>query len=264
MTTSTCLTSSSEVLTADLGPGVWAAFTTRAGGRSSAPYDTFNLGAAVGDDPVAVEANRQLLSDRAGAPVVFLTQVHACDVVLDPRPGQPVGEESVADAVVLTDPCAAAAVLVADCLPVLLAGVNDRGVPGAVAAVHAGRRGVLAGIVGQAVARMRGAGFEVRRAAVGPAICGRCYEVPEQMQRECLDLLPSLAARTWQGSPALDLRAGVQTQLRAAGVTEVDDHAVCTREDPRFYSYRRDGQTGRFAGVVRLERHAEALGAGGP
>ncbi|WP_159621872.1 polyphenol oxidase family protein [Ruania rhizosphaerae] len=251
------------MLTADLGPGVWAGFTTRAGGRSSAPYDTFNLGAAVGDEPATVAANRRMLSDRAGAPVVFLNQVHACDVLFDPQPGRPVGEEPAADAVVLTDPCAAAAVLVADCLPVLLAGVDHRGVPGAVAAVHAGRRGVLAGIVGQAIAQMREAGFEVRRAAVGPAICGRCYEVPEQMQRECVAMLPSLAAHTWHGTPALDLRAGVRAQLDAAGVTEVDDHAVCTREDPRLYSYRRDGRTGRFAGVVRLERHAESLGAGG-
>ncbi|UFU04236.1 polyphenol oxidase family protein [Ruania suaedae] len=250
------------MLTADLGPGVLGGFITRAGGVSRAPYDSLNLGGHVGDDPVLVGANRRALSDRIGAPTVFLDQRHSADVAVDPAPG----EEPVADALVLTGAGAAAAVLVADCVPVLLVGLDARGRPGAVAAVHAGRRGLLGGVVTRAIEAVAATGHVVRRAAIGPAICGRCYEVPDQLQQESLALLPELEARTSWGTPALDLPAGARAQVESAGVEHVDVHAACTREDARWYSYRREGTTGRFAGVIRLdrpdrERHADALGA---
>lgn len=236
------------MLTADLGPGTWAAFTTRAGGLSEDPYDSLNLGAGVGDDPAVVAQNRGRLAQAADAPVAFLRQVHGADVFhWDAQAVPALGEEPVADVVVSTTPGTAVAVLVADCVPVLLAG------PGGVAAVHAGRKGLLAGAVPAAVAALAEAEVQVTHAAIGPAICGHCYEVPEGLRSEATAELPELWSRTSWGTPALDLPAGVQVQLRAAGVAHVDQHPVCTLEDDRFFSYRRSGVCGRFAGVIRLD-----------
>ncbi|MBX9246525.1 polyphenol oxidase family protein, partial [Actinotalea ferrariae] len=127
---------------------------------------------------------------------------------------------------------------------------------------HAGRRGLAAGVVVAALERMasRGSAPERVRAAVGPAVCGRCYEVPEDLRHEVDDVVPGTASTTSWGTPALDLRAGVRSQLRAAGVTAVVDLGACTLEDPRFFSHRATSATGsgrtrpagRFAGVVRV------------
>ncbi|UFU05117.1 polyphenol oxidase family protein [Ruania halotolerans] len=233
-------------MTADLGPGALGLFTTRFGGRSAAPYSEMNLAAGVGDRRDDVAHNRDVVAAELGAPVVYLRQVHSAQVLLDVRGVSAPGEEPTADAVVLTTAEVGAAVLVADCIPVLLASRS-----GAVAAVHAGRRGLLAGIVPATTAAMAGAGHGVTHAAIGPGICGTCYEVPAQLREQACDQEPALASWTTWGTPALDLRAGVRAQLAAAGVRHVHEHAICTREDRRFYSYRRDGVTGRFAGVVR-------------
>ena len=235
------------MLHADLGPGAWAAFTTRAGGLSEEPYASLNLGAGVGDDPAAVARNRGRLARAADAPVAFVRQVHGAEVFhWDAQAVPPLGEEPVADAVLSTTPGTAVAVLVADCVPVLLAG------PGGVAAVHAGRKGVLAGVVPTAVAALGDAGVRVSHAAIGPSICGRCYEVPESLRVEAAAALPALWSTTSWGTPALDLPAGVRAQLHAAGIAQVDEHPVCTWEDERFFSYRRSGVCGRSAGVARL------------
>ncbi|WP_147916591.1 polyphenol oxidase family protein [Ruania zhangjianzhongii] len=235
------------MLTADLGPGTWATFTTRAGGLSEDPYASLNLGAGVGDDPAAVARNRGRLAQAADAPVAFIRQVHGSEVFhWDAQAVPPLGEEPVADVVVSTTPGTAVAVLVADCVPVLLAG------PGGVAAVHAGRKGVLADVVPTAVAALAEAEVPVTHAAIGPAICGRCYEVPDQLRSQAADQLPELWSTTSWGTPALDLAAGVRAQLGDAGITQIDHHPVCTLEDERFFSYRRSGVCGRFAGVARL------------
>ena len=235
------------MLTADLGPNAWAAFTTRAGGVSEGAYASLNLGAGVGDDPEAVARNRGLLARAADAPVAFVRQVHGADVFhWDAQAVPPLGEEPVADVVLTTTPGTAVAVLVADCVPVLLAG------PGGVAAVHAGRKGVLAGVVPAAVAALAEEGVRVTRASIGPAICGRCYEVPGDLRAEASAVLPELHATTSWGTPALDLPAGVRAQLHGAGITRVDHQARCTMEDEQFFSYRRSGVCGRFGGVVRL------------
>ena len=235
------------MLTTDLGPGAWAAFTTRAGGVSEGPYTSLNLGAGVGDDPEAVARNRGRLARAADAPVAFVRQVHGADVFhWDAQAVPPLGEEPVADVVLTTTPGTAVGVLVADCVPVLLAG------PGGVAAVHAGRKGVLAGAVPAAVAALADEGVHVTRAAIGPAICGRCYEVPGDLRAEASAALPELYATTSWGTPALDLPAGVRAQLRAAGITQVQHQARCTMEDEDLFSYRRSGVCGRFAGVIRL------------
>lgn len=235
------------MLTADLGPGTWAAFTTRAGGVSEGEYSSLNLGAGVGDDPAAVAGNRGRLARAAGAPVVFVRQVHGAEVFhAGAQPLAPLGEEPVADVVLTTTPGTAVAVLVADCVPVLLAG------PGGVAAVHAGRKGVLAGAVPAAVGALADMGVQVTHAAIGPAICGRCYEVPAELRAGACGQLPQLWATTSWGTPALDLRAGIGAQLHELGIQSVAQHRACTLEDDRFFSYRRTGVCGRFAGVVRL------------
>lgn len=238
----------------DLGPGVVAGFTDRHGGVSAPPYDTLNLGAHVGDDPGAVRTNRGLLAGRLGARVAFADQVHGrCVVdvagahVLPVDALEPVG---TADALVTDATDVALGVLVADCVPVLLADPSAR----VVAAVHAGRRGLLDGVVQAALAALVARGAEVSRvrAAIGPAVAGSSYEVPAALRDELAAVVPETAATTDRGTPALDLRAGVEVLLRRAGVRHVSRSSRDTRVDGDLFSYRRAHATGRFAGVVRL------------
>jgi len=208
-------------------------------------YASANLSGAVGDDPAAVATNRARLDRWAGRPVVIHRQVHGTTVA---AAAGPVIE---ADAVV-GGPGDAVAVLVADCLPVLVADP----VAGVVAAVHAGRRGLAAGVLQAAVGALvaRGADPAGMIAVVGPGICGRCYEVPAQLRAEVADLVPDTAATTRAGTPALDLPAGAVAVLRSEGVDSVRALRICTAEDARLFSHRGDGgaraATGRFAGAV--------------
>lgn len=206
----------------------------------------FNLADHVGDDPTRVAAHRARLTAELGADdVVFMTQRHTNFVV---RVEVPItGEAPICDAIVTTRPGLALAVQVADCVPVLLADPVAR----VVAAVHAGRAGFVGGIVPAAVASMRELGAETITGTVGPSICARCYEVPEEL-RDLAEAVESVsAAVSWTGTPAIDVAAGVVAQLRRA---EVDVRWLpgCTRERDDLYSYRRDGRTGRFAGIVML------------
>lgn len=151
-----------------------------------------------------------------------------------------------ADGLVTDLPGIALLVRVADCLPVLLAD-PARGVVGA---AHAGRNGLVLGVVPATVARMRDLGAEELVAWVGPHICGRCYEVPEDMRAEVAAAVPEAHAETSWGTPAVDVGAGVRAQLAAAGV-EVVDAARCTREEQDLWSHRRDGAAaGRLGGLV--------------
>jgi YfiH family protein len=151
-----------------------------------------------------------------------------------------------ADGLVTDVPGVALLVRVADCVPVLLAD-PERAVVGA---AHAGRNGLVAGVVPATLARMRALGAERVVAWVGPSICGRCYEVPVELQREVVASVPEAAAETAWGTPAVDVGAGVVAQLRAEGV-EVVDASRCTREDEELWSYRRDGAAaGRLGGLV--------------
>ena len=238
------------VVEVDLGAGVRAGFSTRGGGVSRPPYDALNLGYAVGDDPSAVDRNRAGLERWAGAAVAYATQVHGARVVVLSHPPA-AGSTSVgeADALVSVSPQVAVAVLVADCVPVLLADPEA----GVVAAVHAGRRGLVAGVVEAAVAAMVEQGAAVRRvrAAIGPAIAGQSYEVPAALQDEVASVIPQTRATTSWGTPALDLPAGVAAVLDAAGVEHVTHLARDTWTDPALFSFRRSQRTGRFAGVVR-------------
>ena len=244
-----------DVLPADLGPGVRAGFTGRSGGVSTGPYRGLNLGGRVGDDPAAVARNRERLQAWAGVPVRFVRQVHGTGVVVvDLDAGQDEDEdgepEIEADAVVVPGSGQAAGVLVADCLPVLLADPAA----GVVAAAHAGRRGLVAGVLRSVVGAMSGAGArpERIRAVIGPAAGPCCYEVPEAMRAEVSAELPAAWSSTTWGTPSLDLRAGAVQALEGLGVTGVLLAGGCTIEDGTRYSYRRSATTGRFAGVVRL------------
>jgi polyphenol oxidase len=231
----------------ELAPGVGAAFTTRAGGVSTGPYASLNLGDHVGDEPAAVAENRRLLSDALGRPVRWLDQVHGCDVHdVDAAPTGAPDDRVVADAALTSAAATALGVLVADCVPVLLASVDGS----AVAVAHAGRRGAAAGVVDAAVAALRArAGHDVR-AALGPAVCGRCYEVPPKLRDEVDSALPGSAATSGRSLPSLDLRAGLRRRLHDLDVAVVDAPDACTVESADHFSFRRDGTTGRTAGVV--------------
>src|SRR4051812_15385517 len=225
--------------------------TDRRGGRSRAPYDSFNLGDHVGDDAADVAANRARLARELGVAedrLVWMTQVHGARVTVVDGPVE--GAVPDTDALVSTTPGLVLCVLVADCVPVLLADAET----GVLAAVHAGREGVRTGVVPAALAAMRelGARPGATTALLGPAVCGADYEVSAAMQAEVAKVAPAAAVRTRRGTPGLDLRAGLAEVLQKAGVAQVVHDPRCTVEDPRLFSHRRDGVTGRQAGVVWL------------
>jgi polyphenol oxidase len=231
--------------------GARALFTGRDGGVSTGDHAGLNLARHVGDRERSVERNRALLAAEIGAPVVFVDQVHSADVHVLP----PTGEVPVrtADAMVTDRRDVALAIMVADCLPVLLS--DPLG--GVVAVAHAGRQGLLDGVLQRTVEEMGalGARAEHLEVSIGPSICGACYEVPAALREEAAARLPATRASTSWGTPSLDLRAGAVAVLEAAGVprSAIDADHPCTREDERFYSYRRSARTGRFAGVLRRE-----------
>lgn len=225
--------------------------TDRGGGSSAAPYDSFNLGDHVGDDPAAVAANRARLASSLGVPgdrVVFAAPVHGT-VVRRVQGPQRLPPE--VDGLLTTETGLVLVALAADCVPVLLA----EHTVGVVAAVHAGREGVRRDIASAAVRAMTALGARADRIDVlmGPAICGRCYEVPQQVRRDVDRSAPGSATTTRRGTPGLDLRAGIAAQLANVGVTQIVADPRCTYENPGLFSHRRDGVTGRQAGVVWLE-----------
>jgi YfiH family protein len=230
------------------GPVRWA-FTDRSGGRSAPPFASLNLGGQVGDDPSAVCDNRAAVASSLGLQadrLLFMRQCHGADVAVVDGPW---GDREVpaTDGLVTTEEGLGLAALVADCTPVLLADPDRR----VVGAVHAGRPGMVQRIVDVAVARMRQLGARDLVAVVGPSVCGRCYEVPAEMRDAAAAVSPESATVSWTGTPAIDVAAGVVAQLRANDVA-VQRVPGCAREDERLFSYRRDGTTGRFAGVVAL------------
>jgi YfiH family protein len=233
--------------------GAHFAFTDRWGGVSAVPYDSLNLGGAVGDDPAAVTANRALAAKELGRDpgrVVWMNQVHGRDVAVVDAPWGD-GPVPAVDALVTTRPGLTLAVLTADCVPVLLADP----VAGVAAAAHAGRPGLLAGVAPAAVEAMAALGADPGRiiAITGPSVCGRCYEVPAAMRDEVAAAVPEAYAETGWGTPAVDVAAGVRAQLLRAGVREVSASAVCTLESTDHFSYRRERSTGRLAGYVWLD-----------
>ena len=227
---------------------VRAVMTTRRGGFSTGPYASFNLASHVGDDERAVAANRQRLRDALSLPgePQWLDQVHGRKVA---TLSQPVMES--ADAAVAFEPGPVAAVLTADCLPLLLASrAGDR-----VGIVHAGWRGMVLGVVEAAVAALAGDPGDLV-AWLGPAIGPAVFEVGGEVRRMFVSMQPESAAdfRPGRGQKYLaDLPGLARRRLVACGVTSIHGGEHCTVADPaRFYSYRRDGQTGRMAALIWL------------
>lgn len=229
--------------------GARALFTARTGGASAAPFDELNLARHVGDDDAAVTSNREVVARSIGLPLVFVDQVHSAAVhVLPPSGAVPV---VTADALVTDRDDVALAIMVADCMPVLLSDAEA----GVIGAAHAGRPGLLAGVLENTVAAMEQLGARPERieAAIGPSACGSCYEVPPEMAGAAAEQLPSVRSETSWGTPAIDLRAGAVQALGRVGVRAeaIDRDFPCTIEDPAWFSYRRAKATGRFAGVIR-------------
>jgi hypothetical protein len=205
----------------------------------------------VGDDPADVAANRSRVARELGVDedrLVWMNQVHGSGVAVVDSPQD--GPLADTDALVSSTPGLVLGVLAADCVPVLL---TDP-VAGVVAAVHAGREGLRRGVLPATLSAMASLGARARHvtALLGPAVCGACYEVPQAMQAEVAAVAPAAAVRTRRGTAGLDLRAGLAEILGRAGVTEVVQDPRCTVEDPQLFSHRRDGVTGRQAGLVWL------------
>ena len=226
--------------------------TTRAGGVSKPPFDTFNLGDHVGDEPEAVAANRKRLAAAIGLEedrLVWMNQVHGARVTKVDGPRDTAVANT--DGLLTTTPRLALAVVTADCVPVLMADARA----GVVAAVHAGRVGAQRGVVARALETMQAAGAHVDdvSALLGPAVTGANYEVPEEMAAEVEAALPGSRATSRRGTPALDLRAGIARQLKTLGVNAIDVDPRCTFDDPTLFSHRRDAPTGRLASLIWME-----------
>ncbi len=232
---------------------VRAAATTRAGGTSGAAYRSLNLGAHVGDDPAAVSENRLRFTRALGlaAEPLWLDQVHGAAVAWAGHSGVLL----VADAMIADRPLQACVVLTADCLPVLLC--DDAGTR--VAAVHAGWRGLAAGVLEATLAGLVRSGVtpDSLMAWLGPAISAPSFEVGSDVRDAFLARDPAAAGEfepNARGRWQFDLPALARRRLVAAGVKRVSGGELCTHGDPgRFFSYRRDGSGGRQATVVWLE-----------
>lgn len=218
-------------------------FTDRNGGISQAPYATFNLALHVDDDTEAVLHNRKHLAQAVG-PCVFMSQVHGNSVVV--IDGISSGEP-IADALVTAESGIALVVLVADCIPLLLWDESSE----CIAAVHVGRRGLVNGISKKVLEVMDAMGASDIHAQLGPSICGTCYEVGREVYDEVSNVYPYARSETNNGALALDLPGALSRELIDMGV-HVSKSDICTVEDARYFSYRRDGITGRQAGVIWL------------
>ena len=226
--------------------------TTRAGGVSAPPFDSFNMGDHVGDDPKAVATNRERLATTIGLGVdgvVWMNQVHGDRVVAVDGPVPSAVDAT--DGLVTTTAGLALAVVTADCVPVLMADARA----GVIAAVHAGRVGAQKGIVARAVEAMVAQGAKVEDVSVllGPAVSGRNYEVPDAMAAEVEAAVPGSRTTTVRGTAGLDLRAGITRQLTTLGVKSVDVDPRCTVDDANLFSHRRAAPTGRLASLVWME-----------
>jgi YfiH family protein len=227
--------------------GVRACVTTRAGGVSKAPFDSFNLGDHVGDEPAAVAENRRRLTSEFSIAPAWLKQVHGV-VVADADPTQ-IAE---ADASWTTTPGIACTAMTADCLPALFcdrAGTR-------VAAAHAGWRGLAAGVLEATVDSLSVPGSEIL-VWLGPAIGPQAFEVGPEVRAAFIathpETIQAFVPSANAGRFMADIYALARLRLAAHGVTAVYGGGECTVSDPRFFSYRRNNPTGRFASLVWLE-----------
>lgn len=227
---------------------VMACSSTRSGGVSEAPWDSLNLAMHVGDSPEAVSTNRAQLAAQLALPSepLWLDQVHGTRVHV---PGE---DDVCADAAYTNLPGEVCVVMTADCLPVLLCSRDGSGV----AAVHAGWRGLLDGVLERAIAQFAVAPAKLM-AWLGPAIGAEAFEVGGEVREAFVAHDPEAATHFvagrrghWYG----DLFGLARQRLGNAGVAGVHGGGLCTYSDPeRFYSYRRDGRTGRMASLIWLQ-----------
>jgi YfiH family protein len=226
-------------------PGARAVFTTRRGGFSEGPYTSLNLGRLTDDDRSATERNRELLAQQLCVRFAYGRQVHGAVVTLAASPTGEGEEPMEADGQAVAAPGIGGLVLTADCLPIAIAG------EGAVAMVHAGWRGLAAGVARAGVDAVRQLGARgALAAAIGPGAGACCYEVGDEVHAVFADR--GAGVRRGRG---LDLKAIARMELERAGVRRVHDAELCTIcSDPSlFFSHRRDrGPTGRQAGVAWL------------
>ena len=194
----------------------------------------------MGDRAETVARNRELLSKITG-PIQFMNQVHGDEVV----EVKSIGDDPTCDALITRAPGIALAVMVADCIPLLLSSST------VVGAVHVGRRGLMNSVAVKAVEAMRKLGADQIHAQLGPSICGRCYEVPQELADEVVAKHPAASSLTNNLTPALDLPRALIADLVASGVT-YEASTICTLENDEYFSYRRHNITGRNAGVVWL------------
>ena len=237
-----------SVLTREVqvGHGIRFATTGRPGGVSIAPYASLNLGGKVGDDSAAVDRNRAVLAEAVGvAPdrLVVMAQMHSADVALVwETPASPLQVDAM-----VTDVADLALVAMgADCAPVMVADAEGGGLIGV---AHCGRPGLGNGVLDALVGALRDLGARALVGRVGPAICGHCYEVPHALHDEIAARVPAASARTRWGTPGLDIGVGALAELERLGVV-AERLGGCTYEDRAAYSYRRDGRTGRLAGIA--------------
>jgi hypothetical protein len=236
-------------------PGAEILFSDRTGGVSAPPFDTANAGYSRGDDPANVDENRGRIGAALGGPNsdpadwISLHQVHGAVVhpadvaAMTCRGGS--GPAPKADAAVSADPGAVLSVLTADCAPVALVA------PGVIGAVHAGWRGILAGVLEAAVTEMRRRSKGPIRAVLGPCIHPECYEFSAaDLDPIAARLGPEVAGTTAEGQLALDLPVAVALALSAAGVGDIDDVDMCTACSPYHFSHRRDA---RLHGATGLQ-----------
>ena len=236
------------MLEAGLPAPAHGVFTTRQGGRSNAPWDSLNLAVHVDDAFATVQANRQLVTEQLGVEgLAFAKQVHGSGVrVVNGLSKKTSRGLDDTDGLVTTRPGIGLVVMGADCLPVLLAA------DGVVGAAHVGRPGLAKGVLVETVRVMREQGAGDISAVIGPGICGLCYEVPGSMAGEVEKAAPGSRCTTRQGTVGVDLLAGATAQLAREGV-RATSVGGCTLEQPDlWFSYRRDGVTGRHAGIVWL------------
>ena len=227
---------------------VRAGVTTRHGGVSIAPYAAFNLATHVGDDPAAVAKNRASLKDSLNLPAepVWLEQVHGVAVV-----NAASTQNFCADASFASEKNIVCTVMTADCLPVLIC--NRAG--SKVAAAHAGWRGLHAGVIEAAISALQETPDNIL-VWLGPAIGPQAFEVGDEVRTAFVTDLPQTAAAftaTKPGHWLVDIYQLARLRLARIGVHHVYGGGLCTYTDQqRFYSYRRDGKTGRMASLIWL------------
>ncbi len=216
-------------------------FTDRLGGYSQGDFSSLNLALHVEDDAKTVARNREVI-EQAHGKTVYMNQVHGNNVEVISKASDQV---LTCDGLVTNVAGITLAVLVADCIPLLLSSQN------VVAAVHVGRRGLINGVATKSVAIMRELGADEITATLGPSICGPCYEVDQATYDQVIATHPGAASKTSTGTPSLDLPAALVAVLANLSIQCVVD-SRCTREDEDLFSYRKSHRTGRQAGLIRL------------